>query len=56
MQKVCKDLEEEFKGQKVMYIQADFDNLQTLDDYQTAIADKLSTIDIAMLFLNAGSQ
>ena len=37
-----------------MYVVADFDKLETIDDYQTTIGDKLKEIDIAMLFLNAG--
>ena len=37
-----------------MYIVADFASMNTIQDYQHTIADKLKNIDIAMLFLNAG--
>jgi hypothetical protein len=32
----------------------DFEKFTIIEDYKTAIADKVKDIDIAMLFLNAG--
>ena len=37
-----------------MYIIADFAKMNTIEDYQKHIGDKLKDIDVAMLILNAG--
>jgi len=40
---------------KTMYIVADFAQMNTIEDYQSQIADKLENIDVAMLYLNGAS-
>ena len=37
-----------------MYVLFDFSVLTKIDDYDQLIGEKLKSIDIAMLFLNAG--
>lgn len=39
---------------KSMYIVADFNEIFTIEQYRTAIGDKLKDLDVGVLVLNAG--
>lgn len=54
MQKALQKIKDENPKIKTMYIVFDFNKYFTINDYQNIIGEKLSGIDIAMLFLNAG--
>jgi len=54
MQKALQEIKDKNPKIKTMYIVFDFNKYFTINDYQTIIGEKLSGIDVAMLFLNAG--
>ena len=54
MQQKLDEIKEKTMGNvKTMYVVADFATMQTYEEYERAMA-QLKTIDIAILFLNAG--
>jgi short-subunit dehydrogenase len=54
MQEKIEELKLKYPKVKYMYLVVDFSKLNSLEEYQQLVGDKLKDVDVAMLILNAG--